>query len=103
MIRNSIKIAFCLGLLSIFSTLATAQRQMENLTRGIVAVKQTGGVYISWRLFGTDPETITFNLYRIPGSEEPVKVNEEPIAESTNYMDSGADPIKSFSILSGQY
>ena len=94
MIRNSIIIALCLDLLPILSTLAAAQRQMENLTRGIVAVKQTGGVYVSWRLFGTDPETITFNLYRMTGSGESVKVNEKPIAESTNYMDRGADPNK---------
>ena len=72
--------------------MATAQRQMENLTRGIVAVKQTDGVYISWRLFGTDPNTISFNLYRITNSGEPVKINEKPIAESTNYVDRDADP-----------
>jgi rhamnogalacturonan endolyase len=92
MIRNSIIITLCLGLLPIIPTPAPAQRQMENLTRGIVAVKQAGGVYISWRLFGTDPETISFNLYRMTGSAEPVKVNEKPIAESTNYVDRGADP-----------
>jgi len=92
MIRNSIKIALCLCLLSIFSTPATAQRQMENITRGIAAVKQTDGVYVGWRLFGTDPNTISFNLYRITSSDEPVKVNEKPITESTNYVDSSADP-----------
>ncbi|MHC4440371.1 MAG: rhamnogalacturonan lyase, partial [Planctomycetota bacterium] len=92
MIRSSIKIALCLGLLPVLSTPATAQRQMENLTRGIVAVKQAGGVYVSWRLFGTDPETISFNLYRVTGGGEPAKVNENPIAESTNYIDRGADP-----------
>ena len=92
MINNSTKIALCLCLLLILSPLATAQRQMENLTRGIVAVKQADGVYVSWRLFGTDPETVSFNLYRITGSGEPVKVNENPITESTNYVDSSADP-----------
>jgi len=40
MIRNSIIIALCLGLLPAFAAPATAQRQMENLTCGIVAVKQ---------------------------------------------------------------
>jgi rhamnogalacturonan endolyase len=49
----------------VLATPAHAQRQMENLTRGIVAVKQgRGGVYVGWRLFGTDPESIAFNLYR---------------------------------------
>ena len=92
MIRNSIIIALCLGMVCILSAPVTAQRQMEDLTRGIVAVKQTSDVYVGWRMFGTDPETISFNLYRITGSAEPVKVNEKPITESTNYVDSGADP-----------
>jgi len=92
MIRSSIIIALCLDLLPVLSIPAAAQRQMENLTRGIVAVKQTNSVYVSWRLFGTDPETVTFNLYRMTDGGEPVMVNEKPIAESTNYMDRGADP-----------
>jgi len=89
-IRNSTLLVICLGLLAILSKPAAAQRRMENLTRGIVAVRQTAGVYIGWRLFGTDPETIAFNLYRITGDGEPVKINDEPIAETTNYTDSGA-------------
>ncbi|MBN2316714.1 MAG: rhamnogalacturonan lyase [Sedimentisphaerales bacterium] len=92
MVRHSIIIALNIGLLLSFSTPVAAQRQMENLTRGIVAVKQPGGVYVGWRLFGTDPESISFNLYRFVGRQRPVKVNEEPIAETTNYVDRGADP-----------
>jgi rhamnogalacturonan endolyase len=64
---------------------------MENLTRGIVAVKQSGGVYVSWRLFGTDPEGIAFNLYRLVGDESPTQVNETPVAGATNYIDRDAD------------
>ncbi|MBN2182449.1 MAG: hypothetical protein JW715_11095, partial [Sedimentisphaerales bacterium] len=94
MIRNTAQIALCLGLLSTFTMPAAAQRQMENLTRGIVAVRQDGGVYVGWRLFGTDPEKIAFNLYRITAGNQPVKVNEEPIDGATNYMDRGADPNK---------
>ncbi|MHC4242245.1 MAG: rhamnogalacturonan endolyase family protein, partial [Planctomycetota bacterium] len=90
MIHHRIRISIIL-LLALGSA-APAQRQMENLTRGIVAVKQAdGGVYIGWRLFGTDPETVTFNLYRITGSGESVKVNETPIAGATNFTDRGAD------------
>jgi rhamnogalacturonan endolyase len=74
---------------------ALAQRQMENLTRGIVAVKQSdGAVYVGWRLFGTDPQSIAFNLYRIAGEGSPVKVNETPISDSTNYVDRAADANK---------
>ena len=89
MIRNSILLYLSLFLISIVP--AMAQRQMENLNRGIVAVKQSDSVYISWRLFGTDPDTVAFNLYRISGSDEPVKVNTEPITDSTNFIDNNAD------------
>ncbi len=86
MIRSCLRI--CIILLISLVSAAPAQRQMENLTRGIVAVKQTdGGVYVGWRLFGTDPQTIAFNLYRISGTDGPVKVNEMPITGATNYVD----------------
>lgn len=61
---------------------AAASRQMEALNRGIVAVKVSNGVFVSWRLFGTEPDNIAFNLYR--GS---TKVNGSPITNSTNYVD----------------
>jgi rhamnogalacturonan endolyase len=77
-------------MLGLVST-AQAQRRMENLTRGIVAVKQTGGVYVGWRLFGTDPEGLAFNLYRMTGNAASVKVNQTPITGATNYIDRGAD------------
>jgi hypothetical protein len=57
-------------------------RQMEKLNRGLVAVKVEKGVYTAWRLFGTDPEEISFNLYR-----DGKKVNHEPITTSTNFLD----------------
>lgn len=58
-------------------------RQMEKLTRDLVAVKTNDGVYLSWRLLGNDPESIAFNLYR-----DEKKVNAKPITSSTNYVDS---------------
>lgn len=57
-------------------------RQMETLDRSPVAVKVEGGVYTGWRLFGTDATSTTFNLYR-----DGQKVNSEPIADSTNFLD----------------
>ena len=70
------------------STAAFAQRQMENLTRGVVAVKKNSDeVYVGWRLLATDPDHIAFNLYRCANNESPVRVNETPISESTNYVD----------------
>ncbi|WP_308366268.1 MULTISPECIES: GDSL-type esterase/lipase family protein [unclassified Microbulbifer] len=57
-------------------------RQMEYLDRGLVAVKVDTGVFVSWRLLGTEPEDITFDLYR-----DGTKVNSLPITSSTNYLD----------------
>ena len=69
-----------------------AQRQMENLGRGVVAINQGDGkVYVGWRMLGTDPDEIAFDLYRSTGGGEPTKLNHEPVTESTNFVDEGAD------------
>ena len=57
-------------------------RQMEYLDRGLVAVKISGGVYLSWRYLGTDSPAVGFNLYR-----NGTKINASPITASTNYTD----------------
>jgi len=56
-------------------------RLMEHLTRAPVAIKTEEGVYVGWRLLGTDPQDIAFNLYR-----DGVKLNDVPISRS-NYLD----------------
>lgn len=64
-----------------------AQRQMERLSRGLVAVPAVeGGHLVSWRLFATDPDGITFNLYLQSKDQEPVRLNETPISGSTNFL-----------------
>ncbi len=70
-------------LLGILVTSAIAQRQMEALDRGLVAVQTGNGVYISWRLLGTDDPQTQFNIYR-NGKE---LVNPKPIAGATNLLD----------------
>ena len=55
---------------SLFTTPAVAQyqtfpEQMERLDRGIVVLPaQEQGIFISWRLLGSDPKDITFDLQR---------------------------------------
>src|SRR4051794_35180657 len=69
-----------------------AERQMEHLTRGVVAVHQgEGNVYVGWRMLGMDPDGIAFNLYRSTGDEAPVRLNSGPITTSTNFADSRVD------------
>ncbi|HER08331.1 MAG TPA: rhamnogalacturonan lyase, partial [Bacteroides sp.] len=62
---------------------AFGQRNMEYLTRGLVAVKTTDHVFVSWRIFATDPDTVAFNIYR-----NDTLVNQEPISGVSNYRDS---------------
>ncbi len=72
--------------------IARSQRIMENLGRGLIAIKQPGGkVYIGWRMLGTDPNTISFNLYKATGAQKSIKLNAQPIIASTNYVDTNVD------------
>lgn len=57
-------------------------RQMEYLNRGVVAVKISTGVYLSWRFLGTDNAALGFNIYR-----NGTKINSSPVTTSTNYTD----------------
>jgi hypothetical protein len=60
-----------------------AQKQMERLNRGVVAVRTSSSqVYVGWRLFGNDPSGIGFNVYR-----NSTLLNTTPITTSTNYVD----------------
>ncbi len=63
---------------------AGVARQMEKLDRGLVAVKTGTGVFVSWRLLGTEASSTSFNLYR-----NGTKLNSSPITSSTNYQDTG--------------
>ncbi len=85
------------GLLSmvLFIQNIHAQRIMENLDRGIVAINAGDRIYIGWRLLASDPDDISFNLYRSEDGSPPVKLNREQITGSTNYIDSFADLLKS--------
>jgi rhamnogalacturonan endolyase len=66
------------------SCASLAQRQMENLDRGLIAVKENNGkVFVGWRVLGTDDEGIAFNIYRKSGSKDAVKINDKPITVSS--------------------
>jgi rhamnogalacturonan endolyase len=72
-----------------------AARQMENLDRGVVVIRQTDDtVFVGWRLLGTDPEGLAFNVYRSTDSGAPTKLNLEPLAGPTHYLDAEADLTK---------
>ncbi len=84
---------FAIGLL-LSRGLLQAQRQLEYLDRGLVAIRNgEGRVFISWRLLGTDPENISFNLYRTIANGKTVKINKRPLALGTNFTDPVVDSL----------
>jgi rhamnogalacturonan endolyase len=63
-----------------------AQRRLEKLDRGVVAIRTgASAVFVGWRLLGTDPIGLTFNVYR--GA---TKLNAAPITGATNLIDNAA-------------
>ncbi|MDR0810703.1 MAG: rhamnogalacturonan lyase, partial [Paludibacter sp.] len=64
-----------------FTFNAFAQRQMENLGRGLVAAKVTNGVFVNWRITGQEWRGTDYNLYR-----DNVKINTAPLSVS-NFTD----------------
>ena len=72
---------------------AIAPRQMENLGRGVVAVRSSATeVSVSWRLLGFEPRDLPFNLYRSAGGGPAQKLNAEPLTGGTNFVDPTANP-----------
>ena len=47
-----------------FATITVAQRQTDKLDRGLVAVKTSTGVYLSWRIYGEEYYDVQYNVYR---------------------------------------
>jgi rhamnogalacturonan endolyase len=67
---------------------------MEKLGRGMVAINQGNGkVYVGWRMLGTDPYNIAFNVYR-----NNTRVNSQPITESTNLIDNNGSTNATYTV-----
>jgi fibronectin-binding autotransporter adhesin len=78
------------GILVVIS--ATAQRQMEPLGRGVVALR-TGNstAYVGWRLFATDPEGVAFNVYKSVNGAAGTKLNGPPLTATTDFSDNAVN------------
>jgi rhamnogalacturonan endolyase len=84
-------VLLAIGLGLFFSPRAHAQRMMEKLGRGVVVVHPTStSAYIGWRMLGTDPGDIAFNLYRVTGGVTNL-LNGSPMTASCNFTDNTAD------------
>lgn len=82
-----------LGLGNTAVTHAAGARQMEFLDRGVVAVKTGTGVFVSWRLLGTEGSNVSFNVYR-----DGTKVNATPITNSTNLQDASGTSSSKYTV-----
>jgi hypothetical protein len=70
--------------------------RVERLTRGVVAVTVTGGVYVGWRMFGDEhdpanPSSIAYNVYR-----DGTKI--ATVTDSTNYQDASGTSASTYTV-----
>lgn len=75
---------------------AHAQREMENLGRGVVAVYNTfpsTTVYVGWRMLGHETNNVGYNVYR-----NGTKINGSPITGSCNYLDTGGNASSTYRV-----
>ncbi|CAH0047670.1 unnamed protein product [Clonostachys solani] len=72
--------------------IAGAKRALENLGRGVVAVRSSEQeVFISWRLLALDDADIGFNVYRASDGGNSEKINTDVLTGGTNFVDGTAD------------
>ena len=69
-----------------------AQRKMDVLSRGLVAVKTDDGVFLSWRRLGEEYYDVKYNLYR-----NGVKLNANPM-DATNYTDKSGTSSNTYTV-----
>ncbi len=70
-----------------------APRQMESLTRGLVASNVGKGMLVSWRLLGTDDPATEFNLYR-----DGTKIASIAKNAGTNYLDADGKTTSKYTV-----
>jgi len=80
----------CLSVVAVM--FSYGQRLMENLDRGLTAVKVSNGVFVSWRMLGSEWNNTQYNLYR-----NGVKLNTEPLSVS-NYLDEGGSNASTYTL-----
>ena len=75
------KITILLLLFFGFSVQIQAQRTVEKLNRGLVAIRLNASqVYVGWRMLGTEPTDVSYNLYC-----NDVKLAGSPFTTTTNF------------------
>jgi hypothetical protein len=66
------------------------ERIVERLDRGVAAyVDGDRNVYVGWRLLGSDPDDIAFDVYREVGGRQ-TKLTARPVTATTDFVDRNA-------------
>lgn len=72
-----------------------AQRVMDKLDRGLVALNTTNGVYLSWRIPGNEWYGVSYNVYR-----DGTKINVSPITGASNLTDASGTTSSTYTVTS---
>ncbi|MET0406720.1 MAG: hypothetical protein ABW123_30150, partial [Cystobacter sp.] len=92
--RLALSCLVSMGATLLSSAPALAQRQIEKLDRGMVAVPANGGgILVSWRLLSQDSSDVSFNVYR-DGS----RLTAMPLTNVTNYRDTGGSNASTYTL-----
>ncbi len=63
----------------------------ETIDRGVIARPLgEGNVYIGWRLLDSNPEDVAFEVYRQEEGGQPVRLTDQPLRETTDFVDKTA-------------
>ncbi|BFT70898.1 cohesin domain-containing protein [Paenibacillus sp. P36] len=79
LVSMSLALSMCLSLFAFIvpasaDAAAPRLRPMEYMTRGLVAAQVAGGIFLSWRFLGDEPDGLSWNVYRKDGDADFVKI-----------------------------
>ena len=84
-----------IALLYLINIQTLQARSFETLNRGAVAISiPESGNYLSWRLLNTDPDDISFNIYR-----NNVLITDNPVKYTCDYIDKHGSPDSIYKIV----
>lgn len=83
---------FFLILLLALSLCGKAQRYIDRLDRGVIAMKASYGNFVSWRIMGDEYFDVKYNIYR-----DGTKLNSTPL-DVSNYADRGGSATSKYQV-----
>ena len=74
------------------AAMGNAQRFTDKMDRGLIAMKATGGIYVSWRINAEEYYGVAYNVYR-----DGTKINDTPLTVS-NFTDKAGTTSSKYTI-----